>query len=42
MILVHWKAIMQRFRALHDRKGTEGNGEDSCGMNMIGEIPQGC
>ncbi|WP_139205793.1 hypothetical protein [Halobacillus alkaliphilus] len=23
------------------RNGAEGNGEDSCGMNMIGEIPEG-
>ena len=41
MILVHWKAFMQRFRVLHERKGAEGNGEDSCGVNMIGEAPEG-
>ncbi|SFG67531.1 hypothetical protein SAMN05216353_1809, partial [Halobacillus alkaliphilus] len=34
--------LCREFRALHDRKGAEGNGEDSCGMNMTGEIPQGC
>ncbi|CCG45051.1 hypothetical protein HBHAL_2701 [Halobacillus halophilus DSM 2266] len=35
------RRLWKDFRALHKRKGAEGNGEDSCGMNMIGEIPEG-
>ncbi|ASF37922.1 hypothetical protein CEH05_01820 [Halobacillus halophilus] len=36
----HEEVILSRFEFLI-RQGPEGDDEDSCGMNMIGKIPEG-